>query len=95
MLGGAVVTYCFSRFGVNGTFPLGFPIKCTSCVAHFVIDITGSADALGNIRRMSRYTACDDALLNVVEIRESKMLGRSYIAEESGAKGRSCRPVIK
>ena len=53
-----------------------------TCRCHFIVDISCTLYALCNICGMGCYLAGDNALLNVVNVRKSEMLGRGNIAEE-------------
>ena len=58
------------------------PIHFVTCRCHFIVDISCTLYALCDICGMSCYLAGDNALLNVVNVRKSEMLGRGNIAEE-------------
>ncbi len=82
ILRSAAVPDGFCRLRIQGTGILGIPVQIPSGICHFVIYISCPRNTLCNIRCMSCNLGSNDSLLNIIYIRKSKMLSRSYIAEK-------------
>ena len=83
ILGQAGVTDGLCGLGVEGTGELCVPVQHTAGVAHLVVDVPGVGDALGDVGGVGGDLGGHDALLDVVHIGQSQMLGGGDIAQES------------
>ena len=60
-----------------------FPVQFLACISHFIINISCTRDAFGNvIGRVSRNLRSDDALFYIIYIWQCQMFGRCYVAKE-------------
>ena len=69
----------FGGLGVQGAGELGIPVQHAAGIAHLVVDIPGMGDALGDIGRMGGDLGGHDALLHIVHVGQSQMLGGGNI----------------
>ena len=76
----------FGCFRINGFFPLGFPVQLAAGVRHAVILFPRVRNAFGNIRRVGRDLAGNDALFHIVHVGQRQMFRRRNIAQK-------CRPA--
>src|SRR5699024_1043448 len=85
VLGGAVGPDGLGRLGVEGAGPLGLPVQGAAGVAHPVVDLPGPAHPLGDVGGVGGDAAGDDALLDVLQVGQSQMLGGGDVAQDSCA----------
>ena len=85
VLGQAGVTDGLCRLGVEGAGELCIPVEDAAGVAHLVVDVPGVGDALGDVGGVGGNLRSHDALLDVVHIGQSQMLGRGDVAQEGCA----------
>ena len=57
-----------------------FPVQGPAGVSHFIIDLPGATDTLGDVGGMGGDFAGHDALFHIIQIGESQMLGRGDVA---------------
>ena len=86
MLGGTAVTDTLCSLGVDRAFPLLFPVERAACISHLVVNVARVRDMLCDIRSVSRNTRGDDALLNIINVWQRKMLRRGNVAKECCAR---------
>ena len=86
VLGQAGVTDGLCRLGVEGAGELRIPVEDAAGVAHLVVDVPGVGDALCDVGSVGGNLRSHDALLDVVHIGQSQMLGGGDIAQEGCAK---------
>ena len=85
VLGQAGVTDGLCRLGVEGAGELCIPVEDAAGVAHLVVDVPGVGDALCDVGGVGGDLGSHDALLDVVHIGQSQMLGRGDVAQEGCA----------
>ena len=67
---------------VYGKLKHFFPVNSVSCLSHFVVNIPCTLYALCNIGSVCSYLACNYTLFYIIEVWQTQMLSRSYIAEK-------------
>ena len=80
MLRGTISPYGFGGLRIQRTGPLALPVQSPAGVSHFIIDLPGATDTLGDVGGMGGDFAGHDALFHIIQIGESQMLGRGDVA---------------
>ncbi len=72
----------FAVSGVEGAGELRIPVEDAAGIAHLVVDVPGVGDALCDVSGVGGDLRSHDALLDVVHIGQSQMLGGGDVAQE-------------
>ena len=80
MLRGAAGSDGFGGLRIKSAGPLALPVQGPAGVSHFIIDLPGATDTLGDVGGMGGDFAGHDALFHIIQIGESQMLGRGDVA---------------
>lgn len=85
VLRGTAVPDGLGGFRIDGVHPPLLPVEGPSCVGHFVIQIPCVGDLFGDVRSMGCDPGGDNALLHILYIGQSQMLGGSHLTQEGSA----------
>ena len=77
-----VIADGFGGLGIQGAGKLCVPVQIFPGVRHFVVNVSGSRDMLGDICRVSRNLGRDNSLFYILHVGKGQMLRRGHIAEE-------------
>ena len=79
----------FSSFRIDCLFPLSLPVQFATGFCHPVILFPGVGNAFGNVCRVCRNPAGDDALFHIFHVGQGQVFCRRHITQKRRA-GHSC-----